>query len=204
MAEAQEPDVKGKSGKSSKNGRNDENRKSRKGNEMLEESVMQARIEALETRLAQVEAHQAILNLKSEYGALADARYTRKGPKPQAEIDEVAERLANLFTEDAVWEGGGDLGRCEGRDAIRERLRRPTLQYSWHFFVKPEIRIEAGRARGSWDVLALCTTTEGRAMWMVGVEHDEYACVEGRWLHSLMQLDAKLMAPHDRGWAPAR
>ncbi len=38
-------------------------------------------------------------------------------------------------------------------------------------------------------------------MWMVGVEHDEYALVDGRWLHTRMQLDAKLMAPHDRGWA---
>jgi hypothetical protein len=168
---------------------------------MSEESVLQTRIEALEARLAQVEAHQAILNLKSEYGALADARYTRKGPKPQAEIDVVAGRLANLFTEDAVWEGGGELGRCQGREAIRERLRSPTLHYSWHFFVKPEIRIEAARASGSWDVLALCTTRQGRAMWMVGVEHDEYACVDGRWLHTRMQLDAKLMAPHDRGWA---
>ena len=61
---------------------------------MLEESDMQARIEALEARLSQVEAHQAILNLKSEYGALADARYTRQGPKSQAEIDEIAVHAA--------------------------------------------------------------------------------------------------------------
>ena len=42
----------------------------------------------LEARLADVEAHRAILDLKSLYGTLADARYTRKGPKSQAEIDE--------------------------------------------------------------------------------------------------------------------
>jgi len=168
---------------------------------MVNEPEMAARIEALEAKLARVEGHQAITNLKSEYGALADARYTRKGPKPQTEVDELAVRLADLFTEDAVWDAGGGLGRCEGREAIRERFARPTLQYAWHFFVKPDLRIEGAKARGVWDVFALCTTVEARAMWMVGVEHDEYACVDGRWLHRRMQLDAKLMAPYDGGWS---
>ena len=162
------------------------------------------RMAALEARLAEVEAHRAILDLKSLYGSLADARYTRKGPRSAAEIADVADRLAALFTEDAVWEGGGPLGRCEGRDAIRQRFLEPTLHYAWHFFVKPEIHVSGDRAEGSWDVLALITTREGRAMWMVGVEHDRYARVDGRWLHTHMQLDSKLMAPHDRGWGPAR
>ncbi len=164
----------------------------------------EAKFAELEARLSEVEAHRAILDLKSLYGTLADARYTRKGRKSSVEIEEVADRLADLFTEDAVWEGGGSLGRCEGKHAIRERFRAPTLHYSWHFFVKPEIRVEGDRAMGTWDVLAMITTLEGRALWMVGVEHDEYARVGDRWLHTRMQLDSKLMAPYDRGWAPSR
>lgn len=171
---------------------------------MADESTWQVRVEALERRLAKVEGHQAILNLKSEYGALADARYTRKGPRSQAEIDPLADRLAKLFTEDGVWDGGSELGRCRGRDAIRDRFRQPTLHYSWHFFVKPRIEIDGLRAQGDWDVLALCTTTEGRAMWMVGVEHDEYALVDGIWLHTRMHLEARLMAPYEGGWAAPR
>lgn len=161
-----------------------------------------SRIGALEVRVAQSEAHQAITDLKSLYGALADGRYTRRGPKPKDELEVLADRLADLFTEDAIWDGGGPLGRCEGRAAIRERFKAPSLAYSWHFFVKPKIRVEGDRAAATWDVLAMCTTTEGRAMWMVGVEEDEYRRVDGRWLHSKMRLDSKLMAPHDRGWAP--
>ena len=46
-----------------------------------------ARLEALETRVRMLEGHASILDLKSRYGALADARYTRRGPKPQAELD---------------------------------------------------------------------------------------------------------------------
>jgi len=165
-------------------------------------SETEARIAALEARLEAVEAHAEILDLKSRYGALADARYTRKGPKPQAEIDTVAREMAALFTDGAVWEGGGPLGTATGRDELEARFRAPTLQYSWHFFVKPEIRVEGDRAFGTWDVLAMMTTPEGRAMWMVGVEHDEYVRVDGRWLHSRMQLDSQLMAPYDRGWGP--
>lgn len=165
------------------------------------EQALLARIAALEARVARSEAHADLLSLKSRYGALADARYSRKGPREQAEIDAVAEQLAALFSEDAVWEGGGALGRCVGRAAIRERFRAPTLHYAWHFFVKPEIRVEGDRAKGTWDVLALITTNEGRAMWMVGVEHDEYVREDGRWLHTRMQLESQLMAPHDRGWA---
>jgi len=171
---------------------------------MAEGREAQTRLDKLEARLADVEAHRAILDLKSLYGTLADARYTRKGPRSQTEIDAVADQLADLFTEDAVWEGGGSLGRCEGREAIRARFREPTLQYSWHFFVKPEVRVENTCATATWDVLAMITTVEGRAMWMVGVEHDEYARVDGRWLHHRMQLDSQLMAPYDKGWGPAR
>ena len=108
--------------------------------------------------------------------------------------------LAGLFTEDAVWDAGGELGTCRGREEIQRRFEKPSLHYSWHFFVKPKFEIAGTGAKGTWDVLALCTTLEGRAMWMVGVEEDEYERVDGTWLHSRMKLDAKLMAPHDRGW----
>lgn len=165
------------------------------------QQVLLERLAALEARVARSEAHAEILALKSRYGALADARYSRKGPRSQGEIDVVADQLAALFTVDAVWEGGGALGRCEGRAAIRARFREPTLHYAWHFFVKPEIRVDGERAKGTWDVLAMVTTQAGRAMWMVGVEHDEYAFEDGRWLHTRMQLDSQLMAPYDRGWA---
>ena len=171
---------------------------------MPDELNMLARIEALEARLGQVEGVQDITNLKSKYGALADARYTRTGPKPQAEIDEIANRLANLFTHDAIWDGGVRLGECVGRDAIRERFRQPSLSYSWHFFVKPEIQVNLvnrDKASGTWDVFALVTTREGRAMWMVGVEYDEYERRDGSWLHSRMRLDSRLIAPYDRGWS---
>ena len=106
-----------------------------------------------------------------------------------------------LFTEDAVWDGGPTLGVAEGHEAIRQRFLSPTLQFSWHYFVKPEIHVEGNEARGTRDILAPCTTTDGTPMWMSGVEHDRYRKVNGVWLHTHMKLDPVFMAPHAKGWA---
>ncbi len=157
-------------------------------------------VAALRQRVDELEAFQAIQNLKSRYGALADRRYTRKGPKSEAEIAEAADALVALFTSDAVWDGGATLGVAEGHDAIRARFLSPTLQFSWHYFVKPEIRIDGDTATGTWDILAPCTMPDGTAMWMSGVEHDRYRRERGVWLHTHMKLEPVFMVPFARGW----
>ena len=160
------------------------------------------RVEALEARVRAAEDVQAIQRLKARYAQLVDARYRRGGgvvTKP--ELEAAARAIADLFAEDGIWDGGAGLGLCEGREAIFRRMCEPTLSFSWHFFLKPHIEVDGNRARGSWDILSPCTTGEGRPMWMVGVEHDEYARHEGVWLHEHMKLDVVFMAPHDRGWS---
>jgi hypothetical protein len=160
-------------------------------------------VAALERRLGAVEDAQAIQSLKARYGQLADSRYARdrSGPVSQPELDRIARALAELFSTDAVWDGGAGLGVCRGRDEIYERFRKPTLRFSWHYFVKPQIAVDGGTARATWDILAPCTTSEGRPMWMAGTEDDEYAKSEGAWLHTAMRLSVVFMAPHERGWA---
>jgi hypothetical protein len=159
-------------------------------------------LRALEQRVARVEAEQEIHRLKARYGELVDARYDREGPRPRAQLEPIATRIAELFSADAVWDGGAGLGVCRGREAIRERFLEPTLRFSWHYFVKPRIEVEGERARGSWDLLVPCTTRDGVASWMAGVEDDEYARIDGRWLHTAMKLKVVLFAPHEQGWAP--
>jgi hypothetical protein len=165
--------------------------------EQLQETVRQ-----LERRLAVAEDTQAIARLKARYARLADARYTGGRPASKQRLAELSREIAALFTEDAVWDGGAALGLCKGREAIAARFAKPTLQFAWHFFVKPEIVVDGDRARGTWDVLAPCTSRKGEALWMCGVEEDEYRRVEGSWLHSRMKLEVIFMAPHARGWAP--
>ncbi len=163
-----------------------------------------ARIERLEGRLRAVEDVQAIQNLKAHYAELTDRRYGADGVRPRDQLENLAREIASLFTDDAVWDAGGTLGRCEGREAIYERFLHPTLLFSWHYFVKPRITVDGDAARARWDILAPCTTADGRARWLAGYEDDEYRRVEGDWLHSRMKLTTVFLAPHDRGWAKAQ
>ena len=164
-------------------------------------SELERRVAALEQRLRALEDLEAIRRLKVRYAKLVDARYARRRPRPREEIEPIAREIAALFAEDAVWDGGAGLGLATGRDAIRERLLEPTLQFSWHYFLKHDLELDGDRARGTWDILSPCTTREGRAMWLAGVEHDEYVRRDGVWLHASMRLEVVFMAPHDRGWA---
>ncbi len=168
---------------------------------MATKGELEERVRSLETRLRALEDVEAIKRLKARYGELADARYGDAGPKGVAELERLASEIAALFTEDAVWDGGSALGVCRGRDAIRARFLTPTLQFAWHYFVKPQIRVEGDRARGRWDLLAPCTTRDGAPHWMAGVEDDEYLRCDGQWLHSRLALTVVFLAPCDRGWA---
>ncbi len=156
----------------------------------------------LEARLRAAEDVQAIHRLKARYAQLVDARYQRRGGiVDQTRLEAAARAIALLFTPDGIWDGGAGLGVCNGRDEIFRRMCEPTLSFSWHFFLKPHIEVDGDRAHGSWDILSPCTTSEGRAMWMAGVEDDQYARTDGVWLHEHMKLDVVFLAPHDRGWA---
>jgi hypothetical protein len=79
-------------------------------------------------------------------------------------------------------------------------MREPTLLFSKHYFLQPQISVEGERARGRFDLLAPCTTRDGRPHWMAGVEDDEYRRVGGAWLHQRMKLTVVFYAPHETGW----
>jgi len=158
------------------------------------------RHEALERRVMAVEDTLAIERLKSRYAQLVDERYTKGAPVPEAQLTEIARELGALFTEDAVWDAGKALGVARGRAAIVERLSRPTLLFSWHFFLKPHIEVTGDRAVARWDLLSPCTTRDGKPHWMAGYEDDEYRKVEGEWLHQSMKLSVAFLAPHETGW----
>lgn len=159
-----------------------------------------ASIEAISARLRALEDLEAIRRLKARYAELVDARYGRKGVRPPEEVARTADQIAALFSDDAVWDGGA-LGVCTGRAAIRERMAEPTLSFSRHYFVSPQIEVTGDRARATWELLAPCTSKDGKAMWMAGTEDDEYVRVGDAWLHARMKLRVHFFAPHEKGWA---
>jgi hypothetical protein len=161
---------------------------------------LETRVAELEARLAALEDVEAIKRLKARYGALVDSRFSRGDVVAPDRLEAIAGEIAQLFSEDAVWDGGKGLGLCRGRAEIQARLAAPTMRFTWHYFVKPQIQVEGHTARADWDILSPCTTPDGRPMWMAGVEHDEYRKESGIWLHTHMRLDVVFLAPYDRGW----
>ena len=81
---------------------------------MNEKENIEHRPRDVEQRLQMVEDVEAIKKLKYQYCAYCDDNYN-------------ADWIANLFTEDAIWEGG-TFGRYEGREAIRGSQRSAATQ----------------------------------------------------------------------------
>ena len=158
-------------------------------------------VTALGRRVEAAESVLQIQDLKARYGDLVDQRFSRGSPVDPDSLQSLARAAAALFTTDAVWDGGPGLGRQVGRSAIAARLAQPTLTFARHLFVKPRIDVRGDRATGRWDLLSPCRRPDGTSWWMCGFEDDEYARVEGVWLHRSMTLTTVFMARVDQDWS---
>jgi hypothetical protein len=161
---------------------------------------LERELSALEERVTAAEAVLAVHALKADYGDLVDRRFSHGTVADPATLDRVVAEIVELFTLDAVWDGGPALGIATGREAIAERLLAPTLVFSRHLFTKPRILVEGTRGSGRWDLLCPCRTPDGRSWWMCGYEDDEYRLEDGRWRHSRMRLTTVFMAETGDGF----
>jgi hypothetical protein len=157
-------------------------------------------VAALRRRVASSESLLAIQSLKARYGQLVDQRFSAGAVVDADALARVADDVADLFTPDGVWDGGPGLGRVTGRPAIAARLREPTLTFSRHFFVNPRIDLDGETAQARWELLSPCRRADGVSYWMCGYEDDEYAQVDGVWLHRSMRLTTVCMTPVGEGW----
>ena len=158
-----------------------------------DDSVDPARIERLERRLQILEDAEAIRNLKARYAALCDQQYD-------------ADRIAALFTEDALWESPG-LGRFEGREAIRSFFRGASQIFSFaiHYSLNGQIEVEGDKARARWYLFMPCLVAAGnRAMWRASIDHETYTRVNGTWMFSRKRSEPLMNVPFETGWAETR
>lgn len=122
-----------------------------------------ARIAALEARLADLEAERAVRHTFTRYMALCDV--------PATVLE--GESLAALFTEDAIWEGVGThyaqtFGRSTGRAQIVAMLSRylpPTPHFTTnvHFVTSETIEVNAQHATGRWIMMQASGYVDGSA-----------------------------------------
>ncbi|MER7795507.1 nuclear transport factor 2 family protein [Streptomyces sp. NPDC097640] len=102
-----------------------------------------------------------VLATLTRYLALCDVPVSAEG------------ELGDLFTEDAVWEGGGEaytekFGRIEGREAIVEMLSaylppNPHFRANVHSLFPGTVDVDEGRAKGSWQMQQLSRYETGDA-----------------------------------------
>lgn len=154
--------------------------------------------EDFERRLHRLEAIEEVRRLKQRYALLCDAGYP-------------ADELAQLFTEDAVWDGGGVFGVHRGRDAIRAIFAgTPADVFSFHCMLGDRIDVsdDAMSATGTWRMLELATLPaedgERHAMWLAAVYTDVCRREHDGWKFSSVTLDFRVRARHLEGWAQQR
>ena len=126
---------------------------------------------------------EAIRQLKHRYCALCDANYD-------------ADPLAELFTEDAVWDGG-PIGAHTGREAIRSFFRGSPNRVPWalHMVTNPIIEVDGDSATGQWylwEPLVYALPEGNEAWWMSARYDDRYRRTPQGWKDEVMvQLIAK-------------
>ncbi len=158
----------------------------------------------LEARLRRLEDIEAIKQLKAMYCKHCDDNYD-------------ADALASLFTEQAVWDGGGTFGRAEGREGIRRHFsgagKRVTI--ARHQVMNPMIEVGVDRrgthdpdaATGHWLLFQPCTNAgpDGEeAVWLAATYADEYRRNGDGWLISETMIDVAFFTPFDTGWLDQR
>jgi ketosteroid isomerase-like protein len=150
-------------------------------------------METLEVRLQRLADIEEIKLLKARYAAACDNDYD-------------ADAIAELFTEDAVWDGD-KFGKSEGRENIRGFFRRAPDIFSFaiHNVMNPRIEVEGDHATGQWYLLQPATREPGgQAVWLAAVYRDEYVRVNGKWLFRSLRVESRFLTTYDEGWAKKR
>lgn len=153
---------------------------------------MMDRLDALEARISNVEAHQQILNLQARYSFLIDTNHV--------------EQAVELFTEDFVWEAGTDRKvRISTKSELLEFLARSDAGnvMTRHQVLTPDIEINGDSATGSWYLFGPGTgIADGRevANWTHGRYDNEYRREDGTWKISLLSFTFDFRSPYEDGW----
>jgi hypothetical protein len=151
-------------------------------------------LEAMLTRLQDVESRESIARLMTEYMTAADAKVD-KGVK-----------IAALFTEDGRWESVGPHGNpgwaAVGRPALVTKFDRNVdrMPFAAHFVTNAAIDLDGDTARGQFMYFQACTYRGDQPLWIAGSYDNDFRRVEGTWLISHLRVHNFFTTPFDQGW----
>ena len=146
----------------------------------------------LEQRIARLEAIEEIKQLKVRYAKICDAGYD-------------PDEAVSVFTDDAVWDGGEQLGRHEGKDAIHRFFAETKISWAVHYMIAPAIEVgdDLKTATGTWYLWEPCTI-EGTAIWIMARYADKLVLEDDGWKFSEMLVDSQAVTPVQADWVSER
>ena len=152
---------------------------------------MSTDITRLAARLQRLEDIEEIKALKARYCDRCDDGYD-------------PDSIAELMTEDSVWDGGTTFGVRRGREEIRTHFQKASQRVSIarHQVMNPIIEVDGDTATGQWLLFQPCTDAgvDG-AVWLAATYRDQYRRVDGTWLISHTGIDVAFFTPFEKGWA---
>ncbi len=95
---------------------------------------------------------------------------------------------ADLFTEDAVWDGS-PVAKAEGREAIRKLFASfAALPMAYHAVTNPIIEINGDKATGHWHLIGGGVGLTKSSSFSIGGYEDEYVRTPQGWRIKLMRV----------------
>lgn len=138
--------------------------------------------EALLQRLETLEGESRVRRLMARYMDLCDV------PRAVTHVSE----LAQLFSEDAIWEGVGSqtaqtFGQHRGRDAVAAFVAgylppSEHFRLNLHYLTSESIVVDGSMAQGQWIMQQICTYADRRSELFGTRLNIDFRCVDGVWL----------------------
>ena len=167
-------------------------------------------VTALTAQVGRLQAEADIRKVQARYMFLCDT------PCPEAGVDDDAERInriVDLYTEDAVWEGVGSyydnqFGRSVGQDAIRKHFqgfwgqrRNPALVLNVHYLTTEHIEVDGDEATGHWVHIQPWIFADGSSLLRSSRLYNKFRRVGGAWKIARTRTENVFVAPLTPGWA---
>lgn len=151
-----------------------------------------------DARVRRAVAASEIRDLKMAYAQLCDAGY----PGPA---------LGELFTEDAIWDGGELFGVHHGRAAIETYFSSLDGVFTWalHYMIGPrltEVSDDGTTAKAVWYLWMPYLAQDGdgaQPMLLTAKQYDDYRIEDGCWRFQQIRVMVETTAPMRQGWSPA-
>jgi len=149
---------------------------------------------SLEERIRLIEDRHAITDLQARYVNCNDGGWS-------CPTHDQPDAVADMFTDDGVWEGPLNTVRAQGRAAIADLFRQfQVIPFIVHYVTNPLIEFDGDRARGEWHAIVATTAAEGQAFWTFGRYLNEYRRTSEGWKYTKMSFEAAAITTYEKGW----